>query len=300
MNTVVKKYSRAQTEALYSRLKPRAQKENHPAYTLWQLKLADMTVTAYTSGKVVFQGADLEWLADSKKDSDDKAGAEPAVKAKAFGFPQAGSDEVGTGDYFGPVTVAACYVSEEAADVLQKMDITDSKKMTDAAIRKAGPVIRELCPHSILVVSPEKYNQVHARHNIVDMKARLHDQAWKHLAGRVKKLPALSVVDQFVQEKSYYKYAGKEAYRPLVFETKAESRYLAVAAASVLAREAFLKYWDKMERDWDMDFHKGAGPAVDRCGKEFLARYGLEDLGKVAKLHFKNTEKITTSRKSNG
>lgn len=296
MSTLVKQCDRAQIEALYTRMKPLSVRESHPSYTHWQLKLKDMTVTVYTSGKVVFQGADLEWLQEEPAEQDSQtgrnAGSAPAAAGSSM-FPQAGSDEVGTGDYFGPVTVAACYVSEETAPVLQKMDITDSKKMTDAAIRKAGPIIRDLCPHSLMVVPPAKYNEVHEHHNIVDMKAKLHDQAWKHLAGRVRVMPELSVVDQFVQEKSYYKYAGTKAYRPLKFETKAESRYLAVAAASVLAREAFLKYWDKMEEDWDMSFHKGAGPAVDRCGREFLARYGRQKLGDVAKLHFRNTEKIS-------
>lgn len=164
--------------------------------------------------------------------------------------------------------------------------------MTNAAIRKAGPVIRRLCPHSILVVSPEKYNEVHLHHNIVDMKARLHDQAWKHLVKKAGRLPEVSVVDQFVQEKSYYKYAGPDAVRPLRFETKAESRYLAVAAASVLAREAFLKYWDDMEDRWQMHFQKGAGPAVDKCGRLFLETHSREELGKVAKLHFRNTEDL--------
>lgn len=291
MSTVVKKYDKAQIDALYQRIRSQAQRETHPQYTWWQLKLPETTITAYTSGKVVFQGQETSWLEEASPA--ETRSEDTRSRTAADTFPQAGSDEVGTGDYFGPMTVAACLVSEEAAGQLQKMEITDSKKMTNAAIRKAGPVIRRLCPHSILVVSPEKYNEVHLHHNIVDMKARLHDQAWKHLVKKAGRLPEVSVVDQFVQEKSYYKYAGPDAVRPLRFETKAESRYLAVAAASVLAREAFLKYWDDIEDRWQMHFQKGAGPAVDKCGRLFLETHSREELGKVAKLHFRNTEKIS-------
>ncbi|WP_289756852.1 DUF3378 domain-containing protein, partial [Faecalibaculum rodentium] len=127
MSTLVKQCDRAQIEALYTRMKPLSVRESHPSYTHWQLKLKDMTVTAYTSGKVVFQGADLEWLQEEPAEQDSQTGRNAGSAPAAAGFsmfPQAGSDEVGTGDYFGPVTVAACYVSEETAPVLQKMDIT--------------------------------------------------------------------------------------------------------------------------------------------------------------------------------
>lgn len=289
MATITKTQNKEEISKLYERLRPLAKRETRPQYTSWQLKLEDMTVTAYTSGKVVYQGKDLSWL------EPEPAASEPSRKTShrpSPAFPQAGSDEVGTGDYFGPVTVAACYVDEESRPVLEQLQITDSKQMTDEKIREAGPVIRSLCPHSILVMGPEKYNAVHETHNIVDIKSRLHDQAWRSLASRVQPMPEICMVDQFVQPASYYKYAGKDAYRPLQFETKAESRYLAVAAASVLAREAFLRYWDQMEAEYNMRFQKGAGSAVDACGRKFVLEFGADRLSQVAKLHFKNTERI--------
>ena len=280
MAAVTEKKSEGEIRSLYEKLKPFAKKESRPAWTHWQLKMEDYTVTAYTSGKVVWQGGDLDWL-------------EAAEPSPASEFPQAGSDEVGTGDYFGPVVVASCLVSPDMAAPLQKLGITDSKKMTDEAIRKAAPFIAAHCPHSILVVMPDKYNQVHAAHNIVDMKCRLHNQAWLNLQNKGVSLPALSVVDQFVAEKSYYRYlADVPAYKPLRFETKAESRYLAVAAASVLARARFLEVWDQMEARWDMKLAKGAGAPADGSARQFVQKYGRDKLGLVAKLHFKNTDKL--------
>lgn len=271
--------SAQQIAELKERLAPHAKRETQPQYTYWQLKLEECTVTAYTSGKVVWQGADLDWLIPERKET--------------VGFPQAGSDEVGTGDYFGPVVVASCIVDEKAAPMLEKLGITDSKKMTDDIIRKVAPVVSESCPHSILIVMPEKYNEVQKSHNMVDMKCLLHNKAWLNLRDKGYTIPKTAVVDQFVSEKSYYRYLkDTEAYRPLIFETKAESKYLAVAAASVLARARFLEAWDRMEAHWDMKFAKGAGSAVDADGRRFIERYGRENLGLVAKLHFKNTQKL--------
>lgn len=279
MAVVTEKKSAAAIGALYEKLKPHSIKEAKPDYTYWQLKMEDYSVTAYTSGKVVWQGRDLSWLMpQSESDTD---------------YPQAGSDEVGTGDYFGPVVVASCIVEPDAVKTLTDLGITDSKQMSDAAIRKAAPVIEKLCPHSILVVMPDKYNQVHQAHNIVDMKCMLHNQAWLNLRSKGYKIPELAVVDQFVPEKSYYRYLAKtQAYKPLKFETRAESKYLAVAAASVLARARFLEVWGKMEAHWGMKLAKGAGAQVDADARKFVQKHSRKELVRVAKLHFKNTDRL--------
>lgn len=78
----------------------------------------------------------------------------------------------------------------------------------------------------------------------------------------------------------------------LIFETKAESKYLSVAAASMIARYAFLCAWDKMEEHYQCTIPKGAGEEVDRFAASFLERYGYDELSKIAKMHFKNTARL--------
>lgn len=262
---------------LKKRCQPFILKESQPSYTYYQIKTQDCTITAYTSGKVVFQGKDVSWLEEEKTNQV---------------FPQAGSDEVGTGDYFGPVVVAACIVENEEA--LKHLSIQDSKQLQDEQIRKLAPLIQSLCPHSICIVDNLKYNQVHEKHNMVDIKCRLHNQVYVNLLHKGYILPKQIVIDQFVQEKSYYRYLKneKEVIKNIHFETKAENKYLAVACASILARNAFLEYWDKMEQKYQFSFQKGASHLVDECAKRFVQQYGKDELKKVAKLHFKNTEKI--------
>lgn len=285
MNTITKKMTQAQIEQLYKRLSKNILKESKPAYTYYQIKVSECTITAYTSGKVVFQGKDLAWLLSE----------ESSIKTITSNtYPQAGSDEVGTGDYFGPVVVCACIVEEKYVKELESLGITDSKQITDEKIRELAPKIKEWCPHSILVLQNAKYNQIHQLHNMVDIKCRLHNQAYVNLVNKGYELPKNIIIDQFVQEKSYYKYLQneKEVIKGITFETKAESKYLAVACASVLARNAFLEAWDLMEEKYEFEFIKGASNKVDICGKSFIEKYGMEKLPLVAKIHFKNTEKI--------
>ena len=201
---------------------------------------------------------------------------------------------MGTGDYFGPVVVASCIVTKEARKKLAHLGIQDSKQVDDAKIRKLAPIIKEVCPHSILIVPNSKYNDMHDTCNMVDMKCRLHNQAYVNLVHKGYTLPKQIVIDQFVQEKSYYRYLQgfPEVIRGITFETKAENKYLAVACASILARNAFLETWDLMEEKYDFKFEKGAGSKVDVCGKKFVQKFGKEKLYQVAKLHFKNTQKI--------
>lgn len=250
-------------------------------YILHQWKPDGCTISAYTSKKVVFQGPEAHFYAQQ-------------FESKPSNFiVHAGSDEVGTGDYFGPVCVCACVVDEKASSTLLKLKVQDSKAMTDETILSIGDQVMSLCPHSLLILPNEKYNQIQPKNNMNKIKAKLHNQAYLHLSSKVA-LPSLVVVDQFTPEKNYYNYLSQEeqVISNLHFETKAESKYLAVACASVIARYAFLKHWEMMETQFNFTFPKGAGEHVDQQAAIFIQKFGESELKKVAKLHFKNTEKL--------
>ena len=264
-----------------------------PPYASWQLKLEGCVITCYSSGKVVFQGADAEVYASPYQASAQMpAQAETAVPSEVR-LPQAGSDEVGTGDYFGPVCVCATIVLPEQLPLLQKLGVRDSKALTDADIRRIAPELMKALTYSLLIVDNRKYNEVHAVSNMNAVKAKLHNQAYVNLS-RKTALPSFKIIDQFAEEPIYYHYLKKEptVVRGIHFETKAENKYPAVGAASIIARYAFLISMDEMEKKYDMHFQKGAGTAVDHDAREFAKRYGFDRLGEVAKLHFKNTERI--------
>lgn len=260
-----------------------------PQYAKWQLKPENCVITCYTSGKTVFQGKDANVYAAAFMQGQD----EIPNTATTNQYPQAGSDEVGTGDYFGPVCVCASYVTQDNVDFLIKLGVRDSKQMSDADMLKIGPLLMERIPHSLLIVPPQKYNRVHESNNLNAIKAKLHNQAYINLAKKIE-LPSFKIIDQFTPETSYYRYLQNEPQiiRGIHFETKAEDKYLSVAVGSIISRYGFLKTWEEMEKKYNMTLPKGSGDKVDIVAKAFVERYGLERLGEIAKLHFKNTEKI--------
>lgn len=291
MASITKRMSESEISALYNRIAGQALRETRPQHTWWQLKLSDVTITAYRSGKVLYQGNDLSWL------EDDAPAASKSSESSASLFPQAGSDEVGTGDYIGPVVVAAAIVPDQkTADVLHELRVTDSKAMNDAAIRKIGPKLEALLPHSILILDNDRYNRIYDPQsmNINRIKAWLHNQAYLNLQAKGYRLPELAVVDQFCLPARYYSHlAGRpQIVDTLTFETKAESKYPAVAAASVLARWTFLRVWDALEKQAGMNLTKGGGSAATDSARRLAAALGKKQLSRFVKLHFANTSRL--------
>ena len=286
-NTITLKLNLVQEEQLFKTFSEF--QTTPPQYAKWQLKPENCVITCYTSGKTVFQGKDANVYAAAFMQVQD----EIPNTATTNQYPQAGSDEVGTGDYFGPVCVCASYVTQDNVDFLIKLGVRDSKQMSDADMLKIGPLLMERIPHSLLIVPPQKYNRVHESNNLNAIKAKLHNQAYINLAKKIE-LPSFKIIDQFTPETSYYRYLKNEPQiiRDIHFETKAEDKYLSVAVGSIISRYGFLKTWEEMEKKYNMTLPKGSGDKVDIVAQAFVERYGLERLGEIAKLHFKNTEKI--------
>ena len=238
----------------------------------------DLTISIYTSNKVVFQGNDAFFYAQAYLET--KSGR------------QAGSDEVGTGDAFGPVIVCAAIVEENDYDYITEKHITDSKQLDDKYIRQLGPDLMNRFKHSLLILDNATYNRVHENNNLNAIKAKMHNKAFLNMKAKGYDIPKAAYIDQFCAVNDYFRYLfdEKEIYRDLVFETKAESKYPAVAIGSMISRYAFLEYMDKLEQKYAIRFHKGSsdleGIKVDT--ELFISRFGKNRLNEVAKLHFKN------------
>ena len=283
MNTITLKLNEQQINQLMTTFKNYI-KPSPNQYIRAFIKNEDLTISIYTSNKVVFQGNDAHFYASALMHKD---------------TAMAGSDEVGTGDYFGPVCVCACIVEEKDYELLNQLKVDDSKKITDEVILNVAPQLMANLKHSLLILDNEKYNRAHERCNLNEMKAKLHNQAYVNLLHKGYSIPSAAYVDQFEPESAYFRHLvnEKEVYHQLTFETKAESKYIAVAAASMIARYAFIKSMEKMSEFYHFDFPKGAGDIVDVAAKKFVESHSMDELGKVAKLHFKNTEKLINNLK---
>lgn len=209
--------------------------------------------------------------------------------------PQIGSDEVGTGDVFGPLVVTACYFDEKIFKNNPTLQIADSKKLNDKTIISIVEKILPTLIYSKFTLSNEKYNAlIQKGYNMNELKAILHNKALKSLAKKTNYNHAY--IDQFCKEEYYYHYLIKAKQIPLkqniIFLTKGESYYPSIALASMISRYSFLKDLQKMEEEYKFTFPKGASKKVDEALIEFINKYGKDELCKVAKLNFKNIKNL--------
>ncbi|MGI6581223.1 MAG: ribonuclease HIII [Erysipelotrichaceae bacterium] len=250
-------------------------------YMRFKISRKNLSIIIYTSNKVVIQGKDADLYFEMFKPID------------SIVLPQAGSDEVGTGDFFGPICVCAVFLDEHTFEKISNLNLTDSKKLNDEYILKIVPSLLKKVKHSLLILDNEKYNQVIKENNMNKIKAKLHNQAYINLQKKIKKLPKLIIVDDFCGEDKYYQYLKDEkTIKNIHFETKAENKYLSVAIASMISRYAFLTKMNELSNKYKMNFPKGASTLVDEFTKNFIEKFGVNELRKVAKINFKNAQRI--------
>jgi ribonuclease HIII len=199
-----------------------------------------------------------------------------------------GLDEAGKGDYFGPLVVAAVAASDAE---LQGLNIVESKKISDKRAISLAAELHTRFPVEVVAVLPPKYNELYAQfRNLNTLLAWCHSRALENMLERV---PSAKVIaDQFAAPhvlKKALLERGREA--ELIQLHRAEA-HTVVAAASVVARAEFLTRLQSLSKKWQVELPKGAGAPVDIAARAIWAKGGKELLGQVAKLHFKNTQKI--------
>lgn len=268
-------------------------------YVVFQAEDNDSVITMYTSGKVMFQGvsADVDaamWL-EMDGDNKEEVLEKKEAKKKYYNVSAVGSDEVGTGDYFGPVVVTACYVSKDDIKFLEDLGIKDSKKLTDDAMLNMAPIIAKRIKYRCLILTNKEYNEKYSKDNNMNkIKAIMHNKVLYQLMNEEKPNADYIIVDEFAKENRYYEYIkdATNIQRGITFMPRAEDQNMAVAAASIIARYIFLKEFDKLSDAIHIPLPKGAGALVDKIGEEIVEKYGKDKLFEVAKVNFLNTQRI--------
>ena len=215
---------------------------NPPEHARYCIRFDDCVITIYESQKVMFQGRTADLY------STIFFPVEPET------MPQVGSDEVGTGDYFGPICVCACYIDDNIYSRIRHLNLVDSKQLSDNQIISIAPQLMKLVPHSLLSLDNARYNQVNATNNLNQIKARMHNKCYLNLRQKGIPLPKLVVLDDFCGERNYYNYLQREPeiIDYVHFETKAENKYISVGASSIMARYAFLTCMANLEEKYGM------------------------------------------------
>ena len=268
-------------------------------HAMFSARKGKLNVTVYQKGpKVLVQGKDTEdfvrFTLEPEVIGEAKLGYEEIADPEQF-EPHFGIDESGKGDFFGPLVIAGVFTDAAIARALMKCGVMDSKRITSAArIRQLAAAIRAVPGVAFEVVSigPERYNEMYASFkNLNRLLAWGHARVIEKLAAARPDCPrALS--DQFARRDVLERaLRDKGVALELEQRTKGESD-IAVAAASILARERFVEWMDKTSAAGGVKLPLGASSAVVHAGREIIGRHGRDTLGKVAKLHFKTTAAV--------
>ena len=278
-----------------------------PPYAIFQVKDFDCVTTLYESGKVMFQGigADIEssyWIEQERiinnrniNPTEKKKETKKNESTKLINESSVGSDEVGTGDYFGPLVVTASYVSKDNIAYMQELGVRDSKKLTDEKIIEIAPQIIKQIPHTTIILTNKDYNSYHSdEFNMNKVKAILHNKCLLSLIKKENIQNTKIIIDQFEPPQSYYKHISntKERVTNITFMTKAEDKCMSVAASSIISRYIFLKEIKKLSEKYNIEIPLGASNLVDQIGATLVSKYGKDILNDIAKINFKNTDKI--------
>lgn len=295
-----------ETKKLMNNFYEPMKREKTPPYAIFQADTGDTIVTLYESGKAMFQGisSDIEasmWENIQKNKEDITYFTEEIPKEKKkeeeitipINISSIGSDEVGTGDYYGPIVVTASYVNKDDIPFLTELGVKDSKKLSDEQILKIVPKIIKKIPYKTIKLSNKEYNEKYSKNmNMNKIKAILHNKVLTEIA-KDKEYDYI-VIDQFEPEKSYYKHL-EEVPSPLkgiTFITKAEDKCLSVAVSSLISRYIFIKEIDSLGEKYGIFLPKGANYYVEDIGIKLVEKYGPDILKNITKLNFSNTERI--------
>ena len=268
-------------------------------YVVFQAQDEDTVITMYESGKVMFQGTsadvDAAMWGVALENTDEKKEEKKKENLKYYNASSVGSDEVGTGDYYGPIVVTACYVDKKDLEELKKLGVGDSKKIDDDRILKIAPQIAKIVKYKSVILTNKEYNEKYTKDvNMNKIKAILHNRVLYQLINEEKPDYEYIIVDEFARENRYYEYLNGQpvVQRGITFLTKAEDISPAVGCASIISRYIFLKEFDKLSDSLSIPLPKGAGKDVDTIGEEIVEKYGEDKLKEIAKVNFKNTDRI--------
>ena len=282
-----------------------------PPYSVFQVKEFDCVTTLYESGKIMFQGmsADIEasfWIERERiknnrnvseeiaKDIKKKEDKNKELNDTRFKYISTmGSDEVGTGDYFGPIVVTASYVDIKDKFKVEELGVRDSKKLNDDKIMKIAPKLIKEIPHVTFILTDKEYNEKGLT-NMNQIKAILHNKVLYNLTQKDNYDYKHIVVDQFVYPQKYFEHIKNVTNKVtnITFTTHAEDKCLSVAVSSIISRYIFLTKMDEMSKELGFNLLKGASEAVDDQAVLIVKKYGFDKLKDIAKLNFKNTKKI--------
>ncbi len=264
---------------------------NHSPYILFCARNNGITITIYKSNKVMWQGKKIA----SKSQSQKFQNHNELTTVSAIG-----SDEVGVGDYFGPLVACACFISQADIATFKKLGVKDSKLLNKDQIMKLGPILIKQTKFAVALLKNIEYNNlISERWNSHELKTLLHIRAINKLVDQ-KLNQDLIIIDKYSSIKMLNQYIEKVTtitkiyFKPksLMYIEKAESKHLSVAAASIIARYYFVNLMNDISKKLGITIPLGAGAKVDTVATIIKEKYGIKTLKNNVKWHFANSKRV--------
>lgn len=268
-------------------------------YTIFFAQKNKLSVAVYEKGpKVLLQGRGVEefiqFELEPKILGEAKLGYEEVHSPEMFAA-HFGIDESGKGDFFGPLVIAGVYVDPGIARKLIDAGVQDSKRIgSDARIRSLAETIRKdsLGLFDVVLIGPAKYNDLYEKFgNLNSLLGWGHARVIENLLAKKPGCPrALS--DQFANPRVIEQsLLAKGRKIEIEQRTKAESD-VAVAAASILARESFINWLDRESKARGVRLERGVSAGVKEAARKIAEKAGGAALRDVAKVHFRTAHEI--------
>ena len=266
-------------------------------YTLFRAKYKRTVVTIFKTLTLIVQGANTQevyneicGLLDMDKAQETNINSSAAVNLSVVG-----TDEVGTGDFFGPIVVVGAFVPKNKILNLMKLGVKDSKSINDSKIMQLAPRLMKEIKYSALVMDNVKYNYLTKVHNfnMNKIKALLHNNVIYNLLPKISDYDAI-IIDGFTNKDKYFDYLKDQEHiiTNVQLEEQGESKYISVATASIIARYLFLVNFEKLSEMVGFELPKGAGPKVDLAIIKIIKEQSERYFELVGKTNFKNLEKM--------
>ncbi|MCH1429794.1 MAG: ribonuclease HIII [Chlamydiales bacterium] len=272
---------------------------SRPPYTFFAAKKKGISCTFYESGKLVVQGKDMKEFIEFYLEPEILQDFSFTYKELQLDLSsRIGVDEAGKGDFFGPLCVAGVYADEEAIQKLSKAGVKDSKKMSDTKILELKKKVIAICPyHHLICISPKKYNELYARFKNLNRLL-----AWGHatcIESLYNKSGCTHIhIDKFANEHVVNQAVASKKLDLNIRQSHKGEEDIVIAAASIIARGAFVEAMEALEKQYNLPVPKGASAKVREAAKTLIHKFGVETLSNICKMHFKTYEEVVTEVRS--
>ena len=210
-----------------------------------------------------------------------------------YPYSHIGCDETGSGDFFGPLCVVACYIDERDYDWLASLNVRDPKLMTPQEVIEIAREIKDRLVYSLLILDNSHYNQMAAAgNNLANIKAKLYNQAMINVIQRIEHPISKVTIDAFLAPKKYYRYLKSKIVVVRHIEFKKEEMSLAMKCAHILSQYAYLQYYQNMCQSLNTTLPRGFNILANDTGTSIVQEHGKDILWKVSKTNFPNYKQI--------